>query len=543
MIDGIIFKQMVISAANNIDNKKQSINDLNVFPVPDGDTGTNMSMTICAARAELEKINSDEIGVVSDKVATALLKGARGNSGVILSLLFRGFSKELKGVKSVDSIGFANALNSGVKAAYGAVMKPTEGTILTVARVAAQKALENANKITDTTKLFELVYNTASETLDKTPEMLPVLKQAKVVDAGGKGLLEIYFGMLSFLRDGVVIEAQEASEQTVQKADFQSFNTEDIKFAYCTEFLIEKSESANAESFKKFLYTIGDSVVAVDDTDIIKVHVHTNNPGKVLEEALKNGSLIKIKIENMKEQHSEQASGQAETQADTTEDEVAQAEKTFGFVSVCAGEGLSVVFSDLGVDKIVEGGQTMNPSTDDLIKAINSVPAEIVFVLPNNKNIIMAASQAAEIAQKEVVVIPSKTIPQGITSMLEFNPDASKEENSQAMMAACEKVKTGQITFAARDSEFDGHQIKEGEILGLIENKVTFVEKDIDICIDKVAAELTKDGAGYVTLFYGSDVNEEQAEAVNERLINSLNCDINTINGGQPIYYYIISAE
>ncbi len=377
MIDGIVFKQMVISAANNISNKKQSINDLNVFPVPDGDTGTNMSMTICAARSELEKIDSDDIGVVSDKVATALLKGARGNSGVILSLLFRGISKELKGVKSADSIVFAKSLNSGVKAAYGAVMKPTEGTILTVARVAAQEALNKADAIKDTTKLFELVYNTACETLDKTPEMLPVLKQAKVVDAGGKGLLEIYFGMLSFLRDGIVIQAQDASEQTVQKADFQSFNTEDIKFAYCTEFLIEKSSSANAEALKKFLYSIGDSVVAVDDTEIIKVHVHTNHPGKVLEEALKNGSLIKIKIENMKEQHSEQLSVQAEIDS-AQEDVVAQSEKTFGFVSVCAGEGLSAVFSDLGVDKIVEGGQTMNPSTDDLIKAINSVPAEIV---------------------------------------------------------------------------------------------------------------------------------------------------------------------
>ena len=548
MLDGIKFKNMVISAANNIENQKQSINDLNVFPVPDGDTGTNMSMTISAARAELNSVDSDDIGFVSDKVASALLKGARGNSGVILSLLFRGFAKELKGKKTANTAEIARALDNGVKAAYGAVMKPTEGTILTVARVSAEEALELSKEETSVISHFEQICKTASETLDKTPEMLPVLKQANVVDAGGKGLLEIYLGMLSVLRDGTVIASEVKVDTSAAKADFKSFNNEDIKFIYCTEFLINKKTGVTMGSLRSYLHTMGDSVVAVEDADIIKVHIHTNNPGKVLEEAVKLGELSNIKIENMKIQHSgvsaEPEAEKAEQPKESEKEEIiAEPVKDFGFVAVSAGEGLSLVFKDLGADKIVEGGQTMNPSTEDLLFAINSVPAKNVFILPNNKNIIMAATQAAEVSPKNVIVIPTKTIPQGITAMLEFNPEASLSENEELLITAAGKVKTGQITFAARDSVFDDKEIKEGEILGLVENKVTFIEKNLEDCVVKVAKELCKDGASFVTVFYGSDVDVNDAEKLNDKLSSDLDCEINMINGGQPVYYYIISAE
>lgn len=547
MIDGLEFKNMVLSAANNIENKKQSINDLNVFPVPDGDTGTNMSLTLGAARSELNFVDSNDIGIVSDRVAAALLKGARGNSGVILSLLFRGFSKELKGLKKAGSEDIARALSGGVKAAYSAVMKPTEGTILTVARVSAEAAIETAKKEKDVARLFEEIKRVALDTLNKTPDMLPVLKQANVVDAGGKGLLEIYEGMLVFLKSGNII-APDVKNEMGEKADFKSFSTEDIKFTYCTEFIINKSTGKSMGRLKSFLHTIGDSIVAVEDTDIVKVHVHTNNPGKALEEAVLIGELESIKIENMKIQHTgitEKEPKAQELQPEKAEKEmvISKPEKDFGFVTVSAGEGLSLVFKDLGADFIVEGGQTMNPCTDDILTAINSVPAETVFVMPNNKNIIMAAAQAAKLSPKNVIVIPSKTIPQGITAMLEFNPDLSADENERLLTDALNKVKTGQITFAARDSVFDDKEIKAGELLGLIENKVTFTSSDIKECILKVIAELIKDGASFITVFYGRDVSNEDAEKINDLLSSSFDCEINMINGGQPVYYYIISAE
>ncbi len=543
MITGKQFIDAVISAANNLNNNKESVNNLNVFPVPDGDTGTNMTMTITSAKSELSLLSEDTpIGVAADTAALAMLKGARGNSGVILSLLFRGFSKQFKGKTDVNAYEFAKGLELGVKNAYGAVRKPTEGTILTVARVASEKALRLARSGKTETEVMDAVIEAAAVTLADTPKMLPVLKQANVVDAGGRGLLHIFEGMGSVLKDGVIIETEEQSSAvTSEKADFGEFDTEDIKFAYCTELVIERGGKKDPADLNAFLQKHGDSIVFVPDDTIIKLHVHTNNPGKVIEEGLKFGSLINIKVENMKLQHTEKV---IEKPKEEKAEEEASAEPVndYGFVTVCAGEGLASIFKDLGADTVVEGGQTMNPSTDDLLKAVRQTPAKTVFILPNNKNIIMAAEQVAPIADRHVVVIPTKTIPQGISAMLGFDAAENEETNVESMTESLSKVRTANITFAARDSVFDGLEIKEGEYLGLIDGKVTFVETDLDKCFKETVGGIIDGGTGYVNVFYGNGASEDEAE----RLVGEVEtngAEVNIISGGQPVYYYIISAE
>lgn len=538
---------MIISAANNLNNKKQSLNDLNVFPVPDGDTGTNMSLTMAAAKTMLATNKDETLEAVSAAVANSLIRGARGNSGVILSLLFRGISKGFKGCKEADAATFAKACNLGVEAAYKAVMKPTEGTILTVSRLAAQGAIAATEKTDNTEKVFSVLLKEGQKALDKTPEILPVLKQAGVVDAGGQGFMVAFEGMYEVLKNGRIIEAVDAVE-TAPKADFEQFDTESINFAYCTEFIIDKKDiNSEADEFRSYLHSIGDCVVVVDAGDFIKTHVHTNNPGKALEAAVELGSLSKIKIENMKEQHtalSEDMVEAASKQLPEEEEIFAAAEKKYGFVAVCAGAGFAEVFSDLCVDNIIEGGQTMNPSTDNILKAINKTPSEVVFVLPNNKNIIMAAQQCVDLTEKKVIVIPTKTVPQGITAMLSFDPDADEETNEAALTEACSYVKTLSVTYAARDSEFDGLHIEKGQYLGMIEGKVDTVSQSLNECVTAITEKALSGDEAFVNVFYGSDANENEAEEVKDIIANKLTgADINVVNGGQPVYYYVISVE
>lgn len=541
-----LWRDMVISAANNLNNKKQQLNDLNVFPVPDGDTGTNMSLTMAAAKAKLADCESDNLEEVSAAVANALIRGARGNSGVILSLLFRGISKGFKGQTEADALTFAYACNLGVEAAYKAVMKPTEGTILTVSRLAAQGAVDCAMETNDVLATYEKLLEEGQKALDSTPEILPVLKQAGVVDAGGQGFMVVFEGMYEVLKNGRIIEAVEVTE-SAPKADFEQFDTESINFAYCTEFIIDKSDiNTEADDFRSYLHTIGDCVVVVDAGDFIKTHVHTNNPGLALEAAVKLGSLTKIKIENMKEQHtalSEDMVAAAAKQKKEDEDIVAPAEKKYGFVAVAAGEGFASVFRDLGADNIIEGGQTMNPSTDDILKAVNKTPAEIVFVLPNNKNIIMAAQAAVDLTEKELIVVPSKTVPQGITAMFSFDPESDEDYNENIMSEGCNMVKTLSVTYAARDSVFDGMDIKKGEYLGLYEGKVNSVNTSLEDSIRALTEKLSGDES-IVTVYYGADASEEEAEKVKDMLAEKLQgADITVVNGGQPVYYYVISVE
>lgn len=547
MINGKLLAQAIISGANNICNQKQAVDELNVFPVPDGDTGTNMSMTISAGKRALERLDQDSVGKVAEECASALLRGARGNSGVILSLLFRGFAKGLKGKEEAGAQDIAEALSIGVENAYKAVMNPTEGTILTVARLAAEKAMQEANQINDPVAVFEVIVSEAAEALAQTPEILPVLKKAGVVDAGGKGLLVIFEGMLSVLKDGRMIDEQTpdhiktASAPANPVADYEG----EITFTYCTEFIVDKKKDAkDALALRAYLETIGDCVVVVDDDEIIKVHVHTDHPGKAIEEGLTFGSLMNMKIDNMRKQH-ENKQIEAEQVKSNDEYVPVDPEVPFGFVAVAAGEGLHALFADLGVDKIVSGGQTMNPSTDDILNAIQAIPAQTVFVLPNNKNIIMAAEQAAKLADRRVCVLQTRTIPQGLSAMLAFDPELDYRENRVAMTKAFDLVQTGQITFAARDSDYDGHSIKQGEILALDNGKLSFVEKDITKALVKLVRSLCKKADGsFMTVIYGSDVTDEQAEEA-QKLLESKFSDyeINVISGGQPVYYYIISVE
>ena len=536
MITGNQFRDMVISGANCIENQKTAINALNVFPVPDGDTGTNMSLTIGNAAKNLRSVEDKGIGDVANATASALLKGARGNSGVILSLLFRGIAKGLAGLDTADGRALAKAFTQGVTAAYGAVMKPTEGTILTVARVAAEKteALDEEKSARDT---FAYYISVAKETLAETPEMLPVLKQAGVVDAGGKGLVVILDGMLAAL-DGKPVEAAEPVEAP-EEIDFEKFNVfeseEDIVFAYCTEYIVNKESSApksDSTDLRKYLESIGDCVVVVDDGEIIKVHVHTNHPGRAFEEALRYGSLVNMKVENMREQFKDKKK------------EAPKIDKKYGFVAVAAGDGLANLFRDMSVDKVVEGGKTMNPSTDDILAAISATTAENVFVLPNNKNIIMAAEQAAERSDRNVIVIPSKTVPQGITALLNFDDSMEPDETAKQMTESLSTVRTAQVTYAARDSEFDGKTIREGQLLGLVENKVSYVEDDVTTLITKMLGDMLKDGGVFINIYYGEDVTEDAAASVAE-LVKGLapEAEVITLPGGQPVYHYIFSIE
>ncbi len=547
MINGSLLRDAIISAAYDIQNQKQKVDELNVFPVPDGDTGTNMSMTIGASIKELELLKEPTVEETAKTAASALLRGARGNSGVILSLLFRGFANGLKGKVEANGVDLAEALTSGVEAAYKAVMKPTEGTILTVARVAAEKGRETALQTNDALEVFEAIVNQAETTLEETPEMLPVLKKAGVVDAGGKGFTVIFTAMLQVFKGGEVVKpAGGASAKPAQvKRTAVAEASGDIKFAYCTEYIVNKKKNAdNPLKLRAYLESIGDCVVVVDDEDIIKVHVHSNHPGNAIEEALKFGMLTNLKIENMKEQHSAQVLEAEQLEEDDTYVPV-DPQMPYGFVAVAAGAGMQALFQDLGVNSVVTGGQTMNPSTEDILKAIHATPAETVFVLPNNKNIIMAAEQAIKLADRRVCVLQTRTIPQGISAMLAFDPDKSFSENRVSMTKALDKVQTGQITFAARDSDFDGHNIKAGELLAMENGKLAFVDKDLNRVLVKLTKSMVRKDSSFVTVLYGADISDDQAAEAYELLRSKLsdNVEINLINGGQPVYYYIVSVE
>ncbi len=550
MINGQILKKAIISGANNICSQKNHINDLNIFPVPDGDTGTNMSMTIMAAVKEIEKIDSDEVGVVAKKTASAMLRGARGNSGVITSLFFRGFSSGLEGKKEASGKDLADALALGVDAAYKAVMKPTEGTMLTVGRMAAEAAVEYATEASDVLNVWEVVCKEAENALNLTPTMLPVLKKAGVVDAGGKGILVIFEGMLSVFKDGIVIEAtEEVIDESEEEDAFRSAAAEfdgDITFTYCTEFIVGRDAEVALEpnELRLFLETIGDCVVVVDDEEIIKVHVHTEQPGDALKKGLEFGSLLTVKVENMREQH-EQAKADSKKKA-PKKPKFAEPVEEYGFVAVAAGDGISELFSQLGCAQVVSGGQSMNPSTDDIYDAVMATPAKTVFVLPNNKNIIMAAEQTQAIVEdRKVIIVPTRTIPQGMSAMLAFDPDSATEVNKNNMLEAAAGVSTGQVTYAARDSEFGAKKIKEGDIIALENGKLTVTDKSIEKALYKLAKKMINKEKSFVTLISGCDVSDEDAQAAYEMLCDKFSDDVDVtfVNGGQPVYYYILSVE
>ena len=566
MISGSQLKKAIISGSNNIAKYKKQVNEMNIFPVPDGDTGSNMSMTIGAAADAMGKLeDSATAGETAKKAASSMLRGARGNSGVILSLLFRGISKGLDGKEEIGAEDMVRSLELGVEAAYQAVMKPTEGTMLTVARVAAEqgRALLNAaeeGEEPDPVELWEAICSGAGEALENTPNLLPVLKKAGVVDAGGQGLCLIFEGMLSVFRDDVVIESGLTPEEREQEtAEFfrnvaAEFDSE-INFTYCTEFIVGRDPEIQKDplELRLFLETIGDCVVVVDDEEIIKVHVHTENPGDALQKALQFGQLLTVKIENMKEQHRKaaeenEAEKAAAAETKPEENKLARQEPTeeLGFISVAAGEGLKDLFRELGCAVVVSGGQTMNPSTEDILEAALATPAKKVIVLPNNKNIILAAEQAISLAtDREIIVVPTKTIPQGLSAMLAFDPDADAETNREAMLSAIENVDTGLVTFAARDSEFGGHAIRRGDILGLANGKLDYIEKDpVTACV-KVARSFVTKRTSFITLVYGEGITEAQAEEARRTLLGKLHSDveITLVNGGQPVYYFIISVE
>ncbi len=549
VLTGLQFRDAVISGAATITNHRQEVDELNVFPVPDGDTGTNMSLTVNNAARAIARTNGD-LSAVSGETASALLRGARGNSGVILSLFFRGIAKGLKGVPQANGVQLASALSTGVDTAYKAVMKPTEGTMLTVARLSAAAAVEAAKEKNDAAYVMEKACLAGADALAQTPEMLPVLKKAGVVDAGGRGLLYILEGMLSVIKDGVMVKSGTERAESAPKtsAKVEAIAEEEITFTYCTEFIVQKDKSKKLDPIKlrAYLETIGDCVVVVDDEDIIKVHVHTDNPGNAIQEGLKFGMLVNIKIDNMREQTKrvvEEETSPAKT-AKGQAIKSAKPEKEYGFVVVAAGNGLCGLFSDLGADQLVEGGQTMNPSTDDILHAIEATPAKTVFVLPNNKNIIMAAEQAIPLATRKVCVLPTRTIPQGISAMLAFDEDFKTEENLLEMTKAAERTATGQITYAARNSNFDGKEIKAGEILALKEGKIAFVEKDIIKAVSKLTKALVTKDSCQVTLIVGADVDKDTVrQAVAACEAKAGDAEVTVIKGGQPVYYFILSVE
>ena len=555
-IDGAAFSRMMLSAAAEIDLNKQKVNELNVFPVPDGDTGTNMSMTLSAASTELRKADGITLTKAADKTASALLRGARGNSGVILSLLFRGFSKSLKGKLEADGKDFAAALTAGVEAAYKAVMKPAEGTILTVSRLTADAARDLAEENNEIEYVLQHCLDTAHAALDNTVNQNPVLKKAGVVDAGGMGFCLILRGMLESLRGNDIV--CENTGATNEEADFGIFDSEDITFAFDTVFIVRKREDITSlDPLREYLGSIGDSLVIGEDDEAFKVHVHTNIPGDALSEAQKYGTLELAKIENMRLQHDDLTAGRKARSTDdleTVEKELesqpaeqaapAEPEKRYGSVAVCAGAGLAGVFRDLGVDEIIEGGQTMNPSTEDILHAIEKTPAEIIFVLPNNKNIIMAAQAAAELASREVVVIPTKTVPQGISAMLSFDAAMEPSENEAAMTDCLSGVMTMQITYAARDSDFDGFDIHAGDYLGLCDGALAGTAREITTLLASLADKAAEAGKEFINIFYGADIQEPDAEAALELFRqHAPDAEVNLVSGGQPIYYYLISAE
>ena len=556
-ITGALFKQMILHGAAAITAQKQAINDLNVFPVPDGDTGTNMSMTIATAAEALRKAAPASVGQASSVTASALLQGARGNSGVILSLLFRGLSKALKGMEAADAAAFAAAMQEGVAAAYKAVMKPAEGTVLTVSRLAAKRAVDTAAEGADVEATLAAAIEEGYDALAQTTDMNPVLKKAGVVDAGGKGWLYVLEAMLSVHR-GVEIEAPETGEQPQEvreQADFTEFDTGEITFAFDTVYIMRKAhEDIDLSPLRAYLDTIGDSIVIGEDDESFKVHVHTNIPGEALTESQKYGTLELAKIENMQMQHDDLAAGRAARSTDDLErieqeleakETVAAPEKHFGMVAVCAGKGLAGVFRELGADQIIEGGQTMNPSTQDILEKINATPAEVVFVFPNNKNIIMAAEQCVRLVEgKQVVVLPTKTIPQGISALMVMDPEASEEDNLSAMTDAMAGVTTMQITYAARDSDIDGHNIHAGEYLALWGSSLFGSSTDLKGLLRSMAEKVHEEGHEFVTVYAGADLPAGQAEET-AALFREVcpECEVTLIDGGQPVYYYLISAE
>ncbi len=561
MINGSQLRDAIISAANNITNKKSSVDALNVFPVPDGDTGTNMSMTISAGVRELEKLQDPTVAETAKAASSALLRGARGNSGVILSLLFRGFSKGIEGHVTADVADLAKALAMGVEAAYKAVMKPTEGTILTVSRCAAEKAAAIAGTEKSVTALLASILEQAKETLAETPEMLPILKKSGVVDAGGQGFVYILEGMMDYIRNGAITELLEKPAAAAPNVEVTAAGAadEDIRFTYCTECIVDKRPDApDGSEFRSFCDSIGDSLVFVEDASMIKIHVHVNDPGKVISKALEYGTLFTVKIENMKNQHTALSGGtdnvpnEEHEKAEEAQPATAKfpyvpvdTDRAYGFVAVCAGKGLADVFHELGVENVVSGGQTMNPSTEDILAAVQATPAVTVFVLPNNKNIIMASEQAALLADREVIVIPSRTVPQGISAMLAVDEEYSSEEIKASMEETMAGVVTGQVTYAARDSDFDGKRISAGEYLALKDGKMLYTGRDMEkVCVRLVRAMIGKSTSA-VTVYSGENVTEEQAAAMTETLRAKLpsSIEVSLIPGGQPVYYYVFAAE
>jgi len=555
-INGTQFGQMVLHGAAAITLQKQQINDLNVFPVPDGDTGTNMSLTIGTAAAELKKSDPKDLGQAASTTAGALLRGARGNSGVILSLLFRGLSKTLKGHDEADGALLAAAMQEGVASAYGAVMKPAEGTVLTVSRLAAKRAVEAAGENNDVEYMLAEALRVGYEVLAQTTDMNPVLKKAGVVDAGGKGYLAILEGMLASLRGEPMPEvSEEAPKQS--KADFNVFSEEEITFAFDTVFIVRKDDpEVNLTPLRDYLNSIGDSLVIGEDDEAFKVHVHTDTPGDALNKAQEFGTLELCKIENMRTQYEDLAAGkhvQSTDDLDAIEKELegaeevadAEPEKEIGFVAVCAGDGLAATFKDLGADGVISGGQTMNPSTDDILKQIRKTPARIVYVLPNNKNIIMAAEQCIPLCkEKKVVVIPTKTVPQGISALLAALPEDGEDANTQAMMDAIKGVHTSEVTYAARDSDFDGFDIHQGDYMALSEHQLFGTNTDLDALLKALAEDKPQQEAEFITVIFGADVKQEDAEKAQAIFQAACpNAEVTLLDGGQPVYYYMISAE
>ena len=537
-IEGKMLRDMFVSGANNLQNHKELVDKLNVFPVPDGDTGTNMSLTISYAMKELAKVENDSITEIGKSLSKGSLMGARGNSGVILSQIIRGFSKSIEGKEQISTEDLAKAFKNGSDTAYKAVIKPIEGTILTVVRESGEYAIKAAKKEKDLLKFLEMVIDEANKSLERTPELLKNLKEAGVVDSGGKGLVLIYEGMYEALK-GNPIKAKDLNDSNVSevKQAGTSINTEDIKFCYCTEFILESNSISDTE-IRDIMLKYGDSLAVVGDEGIIKVHVHTNDPGLVLQDALKHGQLVTIKIENMKLQHENTLVG------DT--DEIAQSveEKEYGFIATSMGEGLAKIFKDFGVDYIIEGGQTMNPSTEDFMKAIDSINAKNIFIFPNNSNIIMAANQAKELSDKNIIVIPTKNTPQGFTALVNFNADASVEENEQALMESLTMVKSGQVTLAVRDNVMNDVEVKEGNIIGIAESKLMDAGDSVDEITTSLVEKLVDEDSAIITLFYGEDVTEEDANNLRDELEEKFeDLDIELYYGGQPLYYYLISVE
>ncbi len=552
-IDAKILSRMFLAGAKNLEAKKEWINELNVFPVPDGDTGTNMTLTIMSAAGEVGALADPDMEVLAKAISSGSLRGARGNSGVILSQLLRGFTKGVKNYTKLDAPALAAAMEKGVETAYKAVMKPKEGTILTVAREAAVKAMEIAEESDNLELFFRAIFEHAEATLAKTPEMLPVLKEAGVVDSGGQGLLEVFRGAIDgYLGKEIDYTQFETASARPAVTKISAQTEADIKFGYCTEFIILLNKPLpddELHSFKKFLNSIGDSIVLVADDEIVKVHVHTNHPGQAFEKALTYGALSRMKIDNMREEHQEKlikdAEKLAKEQAQKEEEENAQPPKDTGFIAVSVGAGLSSIFKELGTDHIIEGGQTMNPSTEDMLNAIAKVNAKTIYIFPNNKNIVLAANQARDLTEdKEIVVVPTKTIPQGITALINFQPDKNGQENLEAMMEAVSLVKTGQITYAVRDTRLDEKEIHEGDIMGIGDSGILAVGKGKENIARETVAAMVDDDSEVISIYYGEDVSEEDAVKLSEELEEAYpDCEIEVNQGGQPIYYYIISVE